>query len=442
MTHGGGGGGGMIANPNDDAGEAYYKLEGTNKTFEIRVRMRSDEDFYKTRTIIDLKGMGLGERDYGNPAPETPVTLVITGSEAYGYISSLDFGPKEKYNWMRQMYDVIKDRELRHVVVPGSHDAGMSRISGAESGWNYFGTSQNSQNQGLATYNQLRFGARYFDMRLVSVNNADFWVAHINEPISPAPLGATGESLDDVINGLNRFTSESPGEIIVFWVSYMTNLAGPLTNRIWRAEKANEFYTELERINNRCPGFGSGTKFDRLRAGELMDKNNGHGCVLIQIDSAYLDSGVPRERPESGIYWAGNNMERDDYWANKENVQDLAQAQVSHMEENVRDGGSNTKDKYAIMQWQTTPEVIPTVSLEFDAVLQTNPALYWYAVNRMGPDMWPTVIMQDYLGYIHMEEGEFPSQLGAELRALCIGLNLYMVSQNCKANGGTHPLLP
>ena len=40
-----------------------------------------------------------------------------------------------------------------------------------------------------------------------------------------------------------------------------------------------------------------------------------------------------------------------------------------------------------------------------------------------------------------MNEGDFPSQLGSEIRVLCMGLNLYMVRQNCIVSSTKHPLL-
>jgi hypothetical protein len=155
----------VTTNHVDGDGEAYYRLEGTDKTFTIRGATRIS-DLHPCRTVVDLRGMGLGQREYGKPQQETSVTLVITGSESYGYISSLNFGPN---NWMRQLYPVIRDRELRHVVMPGSHDAGMSTISKA---WYGLGSSSNTQNQGLSIYDQLRVGSRWFDMRIGALGEA------------------------------------------------------------------------------------------------------------------------------------------------------------------------------------------------------------------------------------------------------------------------------
>jgi hypothetical protein len=211
-------------------------------------------------------------------------------------------------------------------------------------------------------------------------------------------------------------------------------------DRFWTADKANEFYTTLEKIQNRCPGMSSFPQFDKLQAQKLMDKNNGAGCVLIMTNGA-LQGGVPKDRHSSGIYYGADYMDRDDYWAQKVDTEELATAQVAHMKGNLRDASTN--DRFSIMQWQSSPDILSSgiFGLSGIAIEPTNPALYFSAVNAMGIDVWPTVILQDYIGYIHINEGEFPNQLGSEIRVLCMGLNLYMVSQNCRASKRKNPLL-
>ncbi|KAM7183567.1 PLC-like phosphodiesterase, TIM beta/alpha-barrel-containing domain containing protein [Naviculisporaceae sp. PSN 640] len=428
------------ANRKDCNGEAYYRLDGTSKTFTIRGTTRIPDE-YPMRTVVDLTGMGLGQREYGDPAPETSVTLVIAGSEQYGYTTSINFGSN---NWMRQIYDVIKDRKLRHFVMPGSHDAGMGTISKA---WVRLGSSANTQTQGLSTYDQLRVGSRYFDMRLVSVNgeNDNFWAAHINDERANVPVGATGESLNDIISGINQFTGESPGEIIILSIRYMVNLDSSLDirTRYWDTNRANAFYTKLEGIQNRCVGLEkTNTKFDRLKAQTLLDQNSGKGCVLILTDGA-LQAGVPVDRPSSGIYQGSKYMNRDDFWANKQETKSLAEAQTARMVDAAYRRDGDDGDRFSIMQWQCTPDVAAATlyGLSRIAMLPTNPALYWAGVNAMSPEAWPTVIMQDYVGQLLPGQAAFPGQLGAELRALVVGLNVYMVSQNCVVSKRRNPLL-
>lgn len=107
------------------------------------------------------------------------------------------------------MYDVIKYRQLRHVVVPGSHDGAMSKIS--DSGWLGGGVPDNTETQSLDHYNQLRVGVRYFDMRIASIRGGDFWGPHVSSNTAAVPFGSTGESLDDLILATNRFYTEFPG---------------------------------------------------------------------------------------------------------------------------------------------------------------------------------------------------------------------------------------
>ncbi|KAK0102135.1 hypothetical protein ONS96_006099 [Cadophora gregata f. sp. sojae] len=300
----------------DTNGYANYQLEGTSKTFQVHVTTHIP-DSYERRVVFDLGGMGMGWRELGFPGERVSVALIITGSEDFGYVNSLQLNDVA---WMKKMYNIIKDRDLRHVVVPGSHDAGMSRIS-VNSGWNGLGTSANTATQSLDHYNQLKVGTRYFDMRIVTVNGGSFWAAHVNEEVTAAPVGATGESLDDLIAGVNRFTTDYPGEVIVWAIRSMVDLDnGKLTtenDRYWSADKVNEFYTKLESINNRCIGLSSSPSLDQQPIKNFLDKNGGKGCVLL-LTSGRLKSGLPTDRVGSGIYSRGGYLNYDDYWAQEQ----------------------------------------------------------------------------------------------------------------------------
>lgn len=419
------------ANSVDDNAEAYFSVEGTDKKFTIRGTTHIPDD-YPWRTVVDLSGMGLGQREFGDPAEETSVTVVITGSEEFGYRSSINFPGAA--NWMHSLYDVIKDRKLRHVVMPGSHDAGMTTISQA---YQYLGSTANTQTQGLSIYDQLRVGSRWFDLRIVTVDDGSFWAAHLSGEHAMSPYGATGQSLDSIIDNINSFTSESPGEIILLPIRYMSRVRtlayGELPNQ-WDAATVEVFYSKLAKLRNRCPDIGN---LKDVTAGELMDRNNGGGCVIPLIAESFSDPTL-NDRPSAGIYMSAA-LNINDHWSNKDDTKEMAEDQVVTLQAQPRGGD----DQLDIMQWIVTLTAFDFASIDIAsvAILPTNPALYWRAVNAMSPEIWPTVILQDYVGYIHMNEKSFPSQLGAEIQTLCYGLNLYMVSQNCKVSHEKNPLL-
>jgi len=139
--------------PVDANAEVFYALEGIGKESEIR-GSTDIPSFFPDVTWIDLTALGLVQRQYRNPAPEASATVVITGSEQYGYISSINFGPT---NWMHQLHDVIKDRQ-----VPPPCDARVTRcrMGRISSAYVNGGRSGNTQTQGLQIYDQLRVGAR------------------------------------------------------------------------------------------------------------------------------------------------------------------------------------------------------------------------------------------------------------------------------------------
>lgn len=376
-------------------GEAFYTIIGTNKQFSVRSTLPNNKDDKPFRAVFDLTGMGHGQREYTFPAPTSSTTLVITGSDSFGYISSLTLQP---LNWMRSIYPVIKNRQLRHVVMPGSHDAGMSTIN--RSPYDGFGSMADTQTQGLSIYDQLRVGSRYFDMRIVSVQtNGDqgFWTAHFIKERTNSPFGALGQSLESVVDETNKFMDENPGEVVIWGVRYLTVIGKETNDHGWDEQTAKNFFSSLEWLKYRCadPKTDEPNRaFDKYPVKTFMDQNDGKGCVLILLDSDPTET--IKDKPESGIY-SGRRLKRDDYWAEQQKPQDTAAAQVRHMLEKPRRLG--TEDNFYIMQWQCTPDHSDSVrwGLYRYALMASNPALYFAGVNAMSPTFFPTVIMQDYL---------------------------------------------
>lgn len=308
------------------------------------------------------------------------------------------------------------------------------------------GTASNTETQSLGHYNQLRVGVRHFDMRIVSINGGDFWSAHVSDETAAGPTGATGESLNELIAGINRFTTDYPDEVIVWSIKCMTDLDNKKLSssdqRYWDDTNAAEFYTQLERINNRCPpNLPKSSMFDRLPIKTLMDANSGKGCVLL-LTEGKLKNDVTRDRPSLGIYHRPDYLSLDDFWAEEKTTSQNALKVVARLHTNKRERTSSP-ETYFIMQWQCTPftgDLWDPPTLQLIANQETNPALYHYGVNSMSPDYFPTVILHDAAGLFHIsdlsEQGYNPM-----MQTRAIGLNLYMVSQNCKVSMGKNPLL-
>ena len=429
------------ANPVDTNGEAYYSIDGTDKGFAIRATTHIP-DQYPRRTVIDLTGMGGGQREYLDPDTEAAVTLVITGSNDYGFITSIRHGPG---NWMKGLYDVIKNREIQHVVIPGTHDSGMSRISGAILS---LGDSANTETQGISVYDQLRAGARWFDLRVATVhsmpNEGDysFFTIHVNDEKAEVAIGNTGESLDDVVSEINLFTAQNPGEIIFMRVKYLIGIrkipsSGPI---YWSQKIVDDFFNKLRGVNNRCPDMDANVPFNQQKASYFMDRNGGAGCVIFLLDGD-LDEKVAHDSVSDGIY-ESKRMDFWDNWSNLADTEAMTKDQVADWS-TVGRSGQFINDRFLIGQWLVSADAVTSTidTLERIAILPTNPALYWMGVNNMSPESWPNVLLVDYIGVVVNGQTSW-DQLSAEMYVLAIGLNLYMISENCDISSQRSPLLP
>jgi hypothetical protein len=110
--------------------EIRYQVGSTPYRFYIRYQIDQEEPYFANLTIhydnlptkdgtakhyfYDLTGQGT----QGN-------AWVLMGSESYGFWTS-DTVPAE--NWMQKSYDIIGDRKLIDVVMPGTHDAGTGTL--------------------------------------------------------------------------------------------------------------------------------------------------------------------------------------------------------------------------------------------------------------------------------------------------------------------------
>jgi hypothetical protein len=180
----------------DDAGEAYYQLEGTDKKFQVRLSGRNQYS-------LDVKLDGLSTHDAPQGATIRVGFLgrgqgtvwILYGDEDMGYWTG-DNPPK---NWMSSYRSLLGPRKLKHICMPGSHDAGMSKL-GTNSIW---ANEANTKTQNINIYQQLERGSRFFDIRPAYDKDGKYYTGHFGKVIDRIQ-GAEGESIDDIIDHVNR----------------------------------------------------------------------------------------------------------------------------------------------------------------------------------------------------------------------------------------------
>ncbi|KAJ0302609.1 hypothetical protein COL5a_001548 [Colletotrichum fioriniae] len=262
---------------------------------------------------------------------------------------------------------------------------------------------------------------------------------HVSDEVAEVVIGRTGERFDDVINEINRFTDENPGEVIFLQFRYLVGVRnvpslGPI---YWDEGIKDKFFDKLKEINSRCPGLDSGLQTSKI--GDLMDKNDNKGCVLIFLNTQHLSKISDKGKHTSaddGIYNI-DYIDLTDAWPEKEDTKEMA-------EWAIKKWTNKTEGNFYIAQWLGTPHFWTSTfsyGLQSIAVLPTNPALYWRGVNEISDKIFPNVILVDYIGMVIMNEPGWDA-LSAELYTLAIGLNLYTISENCDISKRRSPLLP
>ncbi|KAK1590791.1 uncharacterized protein LY79DRAFT_686694 [Colletotrichum navitas] len=319
------------ANPIDDNGEACYDIGNTGKKFVVRVMTHIPDTCPK--------------REYKAPEQEVPVTLVITGNDSFGFITSLSYGPGD---YMNSTKDDINHRKLLDAIMPGTHDSDMSNTTEAIL---MSATESNTQTQGLSVYAQLRL--RVSTVHEVTTSSYEYWTTHLSDEMAEVTIGRSGEKFDDVVSKINKVTSENPGEVIAIQFRGVRNVPskGPV---YWDETIKNKPFDKLIEIKSRC------RKLDRpvqdYTTEKLMSSKNGKGCG---------------------------------------DTKDVANFAIDFRQK---------KKNFHIGQWFSTPSPLTSTypySIQSIAVLPTNPALYWKGVNSINSAVLSNVLLADYIGILY-----------------------------------------
>gem|GEM_PF-1316729 len=224
----------------NDYGAVTFSLEGTGLTFQLEATAASG--------TFDLRVTLTNFSTLGNPQG----SLIDLGWNRNGSVPFILAGETGSFTssrmpdaWMHANLGVLGNRSLRHLCIPGSHDAGMSQFSSGTP----FAKPCNAITQTKSVLNQLHAGARFFDIRPV-IRGGQFYTGHF----SPIPTlgwqGATGQSLDSIIDDVNSYTAANQ-ELVVLYLSHDANtdfgsLFLPLTQTDW-----NLLLSKLLRLNHR-----------------------------------------------------------------------------------------------------------------------------------------------------------------------------------------------
>jgi hypothetical protein len=125
-------------------------------------------------------------------------------------------------DWMTTYYHSIKDKLLKDIVIPGTHDSGTAAIPEKGAEWSSDGRGVSipftekdenfsvpwSKTQDLTIKEQLDIGVRFFDFRVSVEKNNELYLSH----------GLRGEKLSDSLAAIANFCEKYPKELVIIKV--------------------------------------------------------------------------------------------------------------------------------------------------------------------------------------------------------------------------------
>jgi hypothetical protein len=187
----------------------------------------------------------------------------------------------DRARWMEQRLPELKDKTLKQLTLPASHDSGM-----------YLGgLSLLGKTQDLSIYGQLADGIRYFDLR-PKWSSGKLYISH-------GPI--TGPLLQDVLNDIKKFLSEGHKELAVFKFSHYDNFNDDVYKIL------------VQQIHDTIGPW----LYTSLPAGKrLADVNLGSYLASQGIAMVVCDGDYPVKNKQSGIWvyrdWSSGDPEVGD----------------------------------------------------------------------------------------------------------------------------------
>lgn len=244
--------------------------------------------------------------------------------------------------WMSKLNSSTR---LNQIIMPGSHDAGMSSTNHCAPP-KFLRSGVLSKTQSLDVSQQLSQGARYFDLRV------DYDYGELVTYHRSGQWGCNGISLSSVLDGTRNFLIANPSETAILKFSHIRNdsahNAADIKNRINIIIAGYMDHT----YKNNNP---SNVQIANIEIGEIRGK-----MVLVFDYDEFIN-------PSSGLfrYHDGNvpklNLTVFDEYSNSERYEDMQKDQLDKW----RSYGGLGKDYLFLLSWILTPQGIISPSVEY-----------------------------------------------------------------------------
>ncbi|HLP03998.1 MAG TPA: hypothetical protein VK152_01090 [Paludibacter sp.] len=370
----------IFTNTGDTQAGVEYSIDNS-KTLQIHTYFKNISAYIKDESGTTLSSSGLGFSTYGH------VMCVVSTAAGGNYQIN---GTVD--NWMENIYSSIKDKRLKEICIPGSHDAGMYT----------FGTHTalvsecNTVTQSNNTYNQLMLGTRYFDLRPV-ISGGSFKAGHFSS-IDQLGItqGATGGYFDSIVNDINRFTANHK-ELIIIDISHQSNTDTGSMGVGYTGFSTSDWtrlFDLLKSINSLYIYNGPKRQLFNFPVSEFI---NGKSAVILLIGDDILTKNeeIRNKYADKGFYYSGDFFPKYDSYANQDGANAVSNDQINKMKNNT--------DDYFLLAWTATQNDVEAtgcalgLSSIHDLANQVNDIMVDDVTTNCSSTVYPNIINTDYI---------------------------------------------
>jgi len=412
---------------NGDCGaEASYRLVGSPQkaSFQLQAR-QTDGKNIRIQYLDSLASVNNQRHSLINLGFEHDgsVLFVLAGDGKEQYVSS-----NPPPNWMQSSFSTIGSKPLREIALPASHNAGMSK---ADLKFLFGGTPHSTETQSLNMKKQLESGVRWFDIRPVHTTRAgwserirQFFVheklvawhtGHFSKTKQGAVVGGAGQSLKEIVDSVNDFTQNYPGELIILDLSHELDSGKSVQHWDWNftPDRWQDLYEIMGGIKDLWDTNSTILDYSSVPLSTFIQPGS-NSTVLIRVPNhAPIPEGqttIHDKLPisafvsSSDLYFTGS-------YSDTEDADTLSKDQL----EKLRDMRPNPQTFMHRSTWTITPRLGKLLDIGNGKNSIVGQSVH--AHRKLFADLWPHLSKSTYPNLIEVDN------INSQITALCMAIN-------------------
>lgn len=273
-------------------------------------------------------------------------------------------------NWLGELPDTTK---LSDIVMPGSHDAGMSKTEHCT----IPGSSPLVKTQALNIGDQANAGSRYFDIR-VDYDHDELVTYHRSD----GGIGCNGQTIDEIFKQAIAFLGEWEDEFLIFKFSH---IRADRNDQDKIMQKLNDLILKSKNQNAMYKNASGSVLIPNLTLGDVRGK------IIAVFDYAdYVDTTEGKFRYHNGSSNSSNLTVYDDY-ANTPNLSDM----IADQQKKLNEYGGLGQEHLFLLSWTLTGGPIP-ININAAAAYQALPDFLYDQIVTKGGNR-PNIVYLDFI---------------------------------------------